>query len=70
MRIQGWDDAKALLEPALSDTHTLDDVKEAIDAGRAELWPLNHSALVTEVVEYPQRKVLRVWLAGGNLHEL
>ena len=65
-----WDRCKSLLAPALADTHTLDDVHEAINDGRAELWPLRDSALVTEIVEYPQRRVLRVWLAGGKLDEL
>ena len=64
-----WERVKGFLEPALGDTHTLDDVYEEIVNHRAELWPLPNGALVTQVASYPRKRVLRVWLAGGDLDE-
>jgi len=31
---------------------------------------LRDSAIVTEIIDYPQRRTLRFWLAGGNLKTL
>jgi len=47
-------------------THTLEDVAKEIHEQRAEYWPSDHCAVVTTVCEYPQRKVLRIWLATGE----
>lgn len=67
-----WDCAAPLIQRAvdLQDTHSLEDVKEAVDAGRAQLWCGTHSALVTEIIVYPRKKVCRIWMAGGLLWEL
>lgn len=51
-------------------SHTFDDVAEMIESGRAQLWPGPHSAIVTEIIEYPQHRAVNFWLAGGNLAEL
>ena len=61
------------LEAALSycgGTHVIEDVKAGIDAGDLTLVPLQDSALLLEVVEHPRKKVLNVFLAGGDLDEL
>jgi hypothetical protein len=51
-------------------THDFDDVKRSIIAGRMQLWPGKQSAAVTEVVEYAKKKVLHIFLAGGDMDEL
>ena len=38
--------------------------------GDAQFWPAEDAGLVTEVIDYPQRRTLRFWLAGGNLETL
>lgn len=50
--------------------YTIDDVEEAIVTGRMRLWPGEKSAVVTEIGEYPQGKVLHYFLAAGDLTEL
>ena len=65
-----WDELKHTLEPALDGSYTLEDVWHEIKAGRAAFWPFPNSAVVTQVCEFPQRRVLRIWLAGGRLDEL
>jgi len=51
-------------------THTEDDVLLMIIAGRLRIWTGEKSALVTEFQEYPQMKVLNVFIGGGDLDEL
>jgi hypothetical protein len=51
-------------------THTFADIAEGVLAGRFQLWYNQNSAVVTEIVVYPQLKDLHFFLAGGNLDEL
>ena len=51
-------------------THTIEDVEAQIARGEAWFWPGEKSALVTEILEYPQFKAASFWLAGGDLGEL
>lgn len=51
-------------------THSMDDVFGAVALGDAQLHPLEKSCIITEVVDYPQMSVCRIWLAGGDLDEL
>lgn len=64
-----WSRCARYLEPAL-DGCTLTDVFERILDERARLWPLERSAVVTEILSYPRLRACRVWLAGGDLEEL
>lgn len=51
-------------------THTFNDIAAGVLNNRFQLWPNENSAVVTEVVVYPQLKDLHYFLAGGNLDEL
>lgn len=51
-------------------THTFDDVVDSIVAGRMQLWPAPRGCAVTEIVIYPRKKVLHVFLAGGDMDEI
>jgi hypothetical protein len=51
-------------------THSLDDVKAAIDRGEARFWPGLASALVAAVEQDPGERRLLIWLAGGARGEL
>lgn len=51
-------------------THTYADVCEAIKCGKMQLWPASKSCLVTEITQYPRKKVLHIFLAGGDLDEI
>lgn len=44
----------------------LEDVWEWLATGRAQLWPLERSAIVTTLDRYPRKTVLRYWLCGGE----
>lgn len=68
-----WERCKPWLEAALEygeGTHTIDDVERAISDRRAFLMAGEKSAMVCEVETYPQKRVLRIWLAGGDLEEI
>jgi hypothetical protein len=67
------EEARPFLQKALDlagNTHTLEDVQRYIDEGRLQFWPGVNSAIITEVVQYPQKRTLHFYLAGGNLAEL
>ena len=51
-------------------THLFEDVVVELINQRAQLWPFEKSALVTEINVFPRKKVLNMWLAGGNMREL
>lgn len=50
--------------------HTLEDIKWQIATGRLQFWPGRRSVLITEFAEYPQKKYLHCFLAGGDLDEI
>ena len=68
-----WERCGGFIEDALEYaqfSHTLEDVLRIVLAGDAQFWPDAKAALVTELIDYPQRRTLRFWLAGGDLDAL
>lgn len=68
-----WARAAPLLDAALARggrTHRLADVRSLIEAGEAQLWSAERSAMVTVVEDDPCERRLLVWLAGGELEDL
>ena len=68
-----WDNCAPFIKAALTHangTHSLADVLLLIAEGKAQFWPFEDAAIVTEIVRYPQRTILRFWLAGGKLETL
>lgn len=51
-------------------THSYEDVKEAIEQGLMQLWPVRGGCIVTEIIEFPRRRVLNVFLGGGDMAQL
>lgn len=68
-----WVRCRKYIEDALeyaNGSHTIQDVMLAVSEGKAQFFPLDKSAIVTEIVDYPQKAMCRIWLAGGDLDEL
>jgi hypothetical protein len=68
-----WEACSGFIQDALEhaqNSHTLDDVLRLVLVGDAQFWPAEKAALVTEIIDYPQRRTLRFWLAGGDLETL
>lgn len=66
-----WSQVAPLLEKALDETYTIKDILYGLANDRMQLfisWNDNkvESAVVTEIAQYPQSKVLRYFLAGGT----
>ena len=68
-----WDRALPHLEDALahaSGTHRIEDVFRALSAGELTLWMGERCAGVSEILVFPRRRVLNLFLVGGDLHEM
>ena len=48
----------------------LEELRGGIAKGEYQLWNGPHSALVTEVIDFPRERVLHFALAGGKLDEI
>lgn len=71
--LEEWNRCRGWIEAALEHTggtHTIDDVREAIEARQAFVLAGKRSALVCEVQTFPRLQSFHVWLAGGDLAEL
>jgi hypothetical protein len=51
-------------------THNMADIRAGVANGHYHLWPGKHCASVTEVLQFPRRRVLNVFLSGGDLEEI
>ncbi len=51
-------------------SHAYDDVAAMVAAGQAQFWPGPASVVITEVIAFPRKKVLNIFLAGGILAEI
>lgn len=51
-------------------THTFEDVRDGILAGRMQIWHGPKGCAVTEIVEYPRKRVLHCFLAGGEMGQI
>lgn len=51
-------------------THTIEDLFRSISVGRMQFWPAPRGCAVTEIVVYPRRKTLHIFLAGGEMDQI
>lgn len=66
--LEGAEDKLQRALDAAGNTYTLDDLRALIAARGAQLWRVNEcSVIVTEIIQYPQKRVLNVFLAAGEL---
>jgi hypothetical protein len=66
-------DYRELIESALAHsggTHTFDDIAAGIAAQRYQLWPGRKSVVVSEILQFPQRRVAHCFLAAGDMEEI
>ena len=50
--------------------YTWQDVVEGVTSGNMQLWPAKDAAAVTQLWDFPNRRVLHVLAAGGSLETL
>jgi len=51
-------------------THVFEDIVRGIGNGKMQLWPAPKGCLVTEIIDYPRKRVLNVFLGGGEFEQL
>lgn len=67
-----WLRLRHLLVPAieLQDLYALEDIENVIENGQFQLWPASESIMITEVVTYPQKRIMNLLFCGGDVEEL
>jgi hypothetical protein len=69
--MEAWARCRDWLLPALRPgCATEADLVDDLMAGRAQIWPGERSAVVTQCVVDDRGPCLHVWLAGGDLEEI
>lgn len=51
-------------------THDFQDIAESVMQGTMQLWAGEVGCAVTEIIVYPKKKVLHVFLAGGQMNQI
>ena len=54
----------------LQDLYALEDIENGIENGQFQLWPASESIMITEVVTYPQKRIMNLLFCGGDVEEL
>lgn len=70
-----YENLKQKLQIALDreGTHELEDIKRLIYEGKAQLFQNKKALFITEILNFPKKKVLNAWLTAGSMdgvHEL
>lgn len=52
------------------DTHTIDDVLQALVENKAMAWLGERCICITTIEVHPRKRVLRYWLVAGDMEEL
>ena len=71
-----WDEWRRLRHHILAalehagGTHTEHDILDLLRNDQAQFWTAENSAMITEIVGYPNGSHCRIWLAGGEYDEL
>lgn len=47
-------------------SHTYEDVVRLVEEGQMQYWPSAHSVVITEIIDYPQERILNFFLVGGG----
>jgi hypothetical protein len=51
-------------------THTLEDIQQGLEEGRYQIWPAEDGVAITEVLQYPRKKVLFFFLMAGKMEHV
>jgi len=66
-RCKPW--IEAALERA-DGTHTMHDIIDSVIKGTMQFWPAPKGCAITEIIQYPGKKVFHVFLAAGELDQI
>ncbi len=51
-------------------THTFDDIVAGVYSGHMQFWPADKGCAITEIITFPRKKVLHVFLAAGEMNQI
>ena len=74
--IQQFDELKRCrqwIEDALAysgDTHDFVHIVDGLIEGKFQFWSNEECCVITEVIDYPKKRVLHIFLAGGKLDHI
>lgn len=51
-------------------THNFADIVQGIHSNKMQLWPSAKGCIVTEIVVYPRKKLINIFLGGGELNQI
>lgn len=51
-------------------THYYEDIVQGVHSLKYQLWTADRACLVTEILDFPRKRVLHVFLAGGELDQV
>lgn len=61
------------IEAALDEggnTHTFEDIANGVRRARYQFWPAPDACAITEIVEFPRKMYLHIFLAGGRMETI
>lgn len=64
---------RAQIQKALDlagNTHTVEDLLLEVLSGNAKMWETENSIIIASILEFPQKRVLEMWVAAGELNEI
>ena len=67
---EAWERSKPFLVDALArsgNEYNVDDVLREIEDDHAAFYPVENGAAVFRIARYPRKRMLRIWLAGGDM---
>lgn len=71
--VKEFERCKPWIESALEyslDTHDIQDIQNDLVNNKLQLWPGEKSVIVTQILEYPKKRVMHVFLAGGDIKDI
>ena len=67
---EAWERSRPFLVDALEKSggeYAIDDVLKEVEDDHAIFYPVRNGASVFRIALYPQKRMLRIWLAGGDM---
>tara|TARA_R110002020_G_scaffold7935_7_gene32605 strand:+ start:2566 stop:2958 length:393 start_codon:yes stop_codon:yes gene_type:complete len=67
---KAWKASEPYLQAALDKSGnewTTDDVLKEVEDDHAIFYPVQNGAAIFRVARYPQKRMLRIWIAGGHM---
>lgn len=72
-----WKDHYYRLRPLIAEaldkgngTHLLSDIYQGLESGQFQIWPSDDGVAISEIINYPRKKVLFFFLMAGRMEHV